>query len=111
MDATNIYIIFPRKDINTNSTGRNRVWGDHYTFLKNDNNNINFHRTIVEPLSNNTFIGSNNHKYCIIHDNTIIPFINNKYDIENIKCLNYNPLIPVTNPIEIEIIRFIITYP
>jgi hypothetical protein len=115
-----IYVIFPRQDLNKNSEGHTRIWGDHFTFLKDRNNNINFHRTTVEPRTNNnnTKIGDNKHEYCLFQNNTIIPFINNKYDIENIICLDHIKLTPICllnsvfiNPVEIEIIRFIITYP
>jgi hypothetical protein len=35
-----IYFVFPRQDININSDNHRRIWGDHYTFLKDVNNNI-----------------------------------------------------------------------
>lgn len=114
-----VYIVFPRQDQYANSTGHVRIWGDHFTILKDRNNNINFHRTRVEPRNNNnnTLIGDNIHTYCLFRNNTVIPFdnINGAYNIENILCLDYNQQIPMSlvfiNPIEIDIIRFIITYP
>lgn len=96
--------------------------GDHYTFLKDANNNIKFHRSDVLPnlYNNNTRSGKNDHKFCSFKDNTVIHFNNatNKYDIENVLCSDYNPIISLgfvftnsINPIELDILRDIITYP
>jgi hypothetical protein len=81
-----------------------------------------FHRSDVLPNlhDNNTLYGINNHKFCSFKDDSIIHFnnITNKYDIENILCSDYNPIVSFgvvfTNhidPTELDILRDIITYP
>lgn len=111
-----IYFVFPREDINVNSEGQRRIWGDHYTFLK-DGNQIIFHRSDVSPNLNNTLNGKNDHTFCIFNDGIVISFNNGKYNIENIICKDrysnlFNPINSIfTKTIELEILRDIITYP
>lgn len=79
--VSKIFFIRPEKGMRN---GIPVIWGTHYTFVRDDENMIKFHKTIEREISSN---GTKSYKNCFFPDKQVIPKINKiTYSLDSIIC-------------------------